>query len=105
MGQNRKGNKYTMETIEQKYPLSKMIVKKYEDKIDRNTINDDGRQVVYNFGTYQVSVIYGNYSYGLEAGLILNNRIVDWPDGSDVKPYLTKKELSECLALAQELSK
>lgn len=94
-----------METIEEKYPLSKMIIKKYERFIDRNTINEDGRQVIYNFGTYQVSVIYGNYSYGLEAGLILNNRIVDWPDGSDVKPYLTKKELSECLALAQELSK
>ena len=91
--------------IEEKYPLSKMIVKKYEGKIERNTINEDGRQVVYNFGTYQVSVIYGNYSYGLEAGLILNNRIVDWPDEADVKPYLTKKEVSECLALAEKLSK
>lgn len=92
-------------TIEEKYPLSKMIIKKYEHLIDRNTINEDGRQVVYNFCTYQVSVIYGNYSYGLEAGLILNNHIVDWPDGSDVKPYLTKKELGECLALAEQLSK
>ena len=94
-----------MKAIEEKYPLEKMIIKKYKHLIDRNTINEDGRQVVYNFGTYQVSVIFGKYSYGLEAGLVLNNRIVDWPDGSDVKPYLTKKELSECLALAEQLSK
>lgn len=94
-----------MLTLAQRYPLNKLISEKYKHKIRYKTLDDNGRQVIYDFGNYQVSVIYGPYSYELEAGLITNNKLVDWPDGSDVKGHLTKRELTKLLALAEKLSK